>query len=318
MKLNLMAVVLAILALSVSGWGACTIKSEDAYYGPIETGGCIKGTVTSTNEPWVHYIDRCFAHVCWINYAGNSLFDCGSTCPNGWTTVGDYCYIENVLCDTKYESDSLVCVLGGNIWQDGTCKENHCKAADTTWLSTSIASCTGENNYAIENTDTECLHTGICCNQDSLLVTDHCIWKCDSLNTICLNKKGTLKGTILLDTTVIEGDSVFTNKCYYNCLHSPNVDSTVYLVEGNIIVLTPNDSISNGTKSYSDFNSIRTLTNNEYNYNFISPIAYEYIDSVSTISCVNHMWRCVKNKKYIYWYDNQSVPDSCINIVRVK
>lgn len=221
-------------------------------------------------------------------------------------------------CSNASEADSLRCFINGNIWQGGTCKENHCKAADSTWLSTSIAACTGSNNYAIVNTDSTCEHVGTCCPNDSIPSGNTCKWRCDSVLTACNNRTGELFGGVLPDTSVSGQDTTFSYQCYYNCSHSPNPDSSVYLVEGNIVLGGPSDSIPDGIKSQSTFNSVRTTTGGVYIYDYLSPAASEYIDSIATVKCVEHLWRCVINNKYVYWYDNQEVPAGCTNIVRVK
>ena len=79
----------------------------------------------------------------------------------------------------------------------------------------------------------------------------------------------------------------------------------------------PNDSIADGIKS-EWFSSIRSTTGSIYVYDYLSPSASEYVDSIAAMKCVEHLWRCVINNKYVYWYDNQEVPAGCTNIVRVK
>lgn len=221
-------------------------------------------------------------------------------------------------CTTEAEADSIKCGVDGNIWQDGTCKINHCTSADSTWLSTSTAACTGSNNYALVNTDSACEHVGTCCPNDSIPSGNTCKWCCDSVLTACNNRTGDLFGGVLPDTSVSGQDTTFSYQCYYNCSHSPNPDSTVYLVEGNIVLSGPSDSIPDGIKSQSTFNSVRTTTGGVYVYDYLSPAASEYIDSIAAMKCVEHLWRCVINSKYVYWYDNQEVPAGCTNIVRVK
>lgn len=221
------------------------------------------------------------------------------------------------LCDTQTEADSVNCELKGNIWQGGTCKVNHCKAVDSTWLSTSIAACTGSNNYALVNTDSTCEHVGTCCPNDSIPSGNTCKWRCDSVLTACSNRTGDLFGAVLPDTSVSGQDTTFSYQCFYNCAHSPNPDSTVYIVEGNTILAGPSDSIADGIKS-EWFSSIRSTTGSIYVYDYLSPTASEYVDSIAAMKCVEHLWRCVINNKYVYWYDNQEVPAGCTNIVRVK
>ena len=171
------------------------------------------------------------------------------------------------------------------------------------------------------------------CSSDSLLcINDGGTWTntgastcngysckrpCDSASVACTAKNGNLFAGVLQDTTVSDTGTTITNKCYYNCSHSPNPDSTVYLVEGNIVLSGPSESIPDGTKSEA-FNAVRTTTGGTYVYDYLTPAASEYIDSIAAMKCVEHLWRCVINNKYVYWYDNQEVPAGCTNIVRVK
>ena len=302
-KLNLMAVVLAVLILSVSGWGVCTFSEISTCY-------------------WDGY-GTCDNQMC-----GNSptkACDLVYTKPGGCSYEEHRCSGRVYTCSNKCEADSLKCLLEGNIWeldQSATCGKSckiiHCKAADSTWLSTSIAACTGSNNYAIVNTDSTCEHVGTCCPNDSIPSGNTCKWRCDSVLTTCGNRTGELFGGVLPDTSISGQDTTFSYQCYYNCSHSPNPDSSVYLVEGNIVLSGPNDSIPDGIKSQSTFNSVRTTTGGVYVYDYLSPAASEYIDSIAAMKCVEHLWRCVINNKYVYWYDNQEVPAGCTNIVRVK
>lgn len=323
-KFNMIAVVLAILVLSVSGWGTCTYNSSAYTLYPGNTNNYCKAdprsdaavpicstTPACTGEVFdvssYHYVD------CYVNSNGRNACSFIEWAVSVYYDIR--CYYK---CSAKAEADSISCFLQGNIWQDGTCKENHCKSSDTTWLSTSIASCTGSNNYAIVNTDSTCEHVGTCCPNDSIPSGNTCKWRCDSVLTTCNNRTGELFGGVLPDTSVSGQDTTFSYQCYYNCSHSPNPDSSVYLVEGNIVLSGPSDSIPDGIKSQSTFNSVRTTTGGVYIYDYLSPAASEYIDSIATVKCVEHLWRCVINNKYVYWYDNQEVPAGCTNIVRVK
>lgn len=234
------------------------------------------------------------------------------------------CYA--TFTDNKCEADSLQCITAGDTWTNTgastcggySCKINHCKAADSTWLSTSIAACTGSNNYALVNTDSTCEHVGTCCNGlDSIPEGNSCKWRCDSVVTVCNGRSGALFGAVLPDTSVSGQDTTFSYQCFYNCAYSPNPDSTVYIVEGNTVLAGPSDSIADGIKS-EWFSSIRSTTGSIYVYDYLSPSASEYVDSIAAMKCVEHLWRCVINNKYVYWYDNQEVPAGCTNIVRVK
>lgn len=340
-KLNLVAMVIAVLALSVSGWGACSNGSWTFGTYASEAGG-----LHSINGSWC-CLNDCTTYYCTNQQLCSSSDFCkrdnfygtASNSQSGYFSSCDGCLTQqnntecrvasvsasnksinlvcSVRCDTQQESDSASCVNSSGTWQDGTCKENHCKAADSTWLSTSIAACTGSNNYAIVNTDSTCEHVGTCCPNDSIPSGNTCKWRCDSVLTTCNGRTGDLFGGVLPDTSVSGQDTTFSYQCYYNCSHSPNPDSTVYLVEGNIVLSGPSDSIPDGIKSET-FNSVRTTTGGVYIYDYLSPAASEYIDSIAAMKCVEHLWRCVINNKYVYWYDNQEVPAGCTNIVRVK
>ena len=334
-KLDAIFAFIAILFLVANCWGDCrstgsstitSCRGRDPIW-CVNNAGCPNScndychfsclepyTRTSSNKYFI-------GTDCW--YATASETDvCGlfpaptGACPRADTWIRQtICY--GYICDTQAEADRLSCLLQGNIWQDGTCKINHCKAADSTWLSTSIAACTGSNNYAIVNTDSTCEHIGTCCPNDSIPSGNTCKWRCDSVLTTCNGRTGDLFGGVLPDTSVSGQDTTFSYQCYYNCSHSPNPDSTVYLVEGNIVLSGPSDSIPDGIKSET-FNSVRTTTGGVYIYDYLSPAASEYIDSIAAMKCVEHLWRCVINNKYVYWYDNQEVPAGCTNIVRVK
>lgn len=291
----------------------------------------------------VHAQDRCFvapefrtgcyggASACYSYYPALGANVCGgyggyvarvsANYTNDCCNQTYYCCVNPTQCD----ADRLSCISQGNIWQDDpsatcgkSCKVNNCKAADSTWLSTSIAACTGSNNYALVNTDSTCEHVGACCDGlDSIPEGSTCKWRCDSVLTQCNGRAGALFGAVLPDTSVSGQDTTFSYQCFYNCAHSPNPDSTVYIVEGNTILAGPSDSIADGIKS-EWFRSIRSTTGSIYVYDYLSPSASEYVDSIAAMKCVEHLWRCVINNKYVYWYDNQEVPAGCTNIVRVK
>lgn len=310
-KFNLIATVLAVLILSVSGWSACLSGSYVYNLGYTVNCGCTSSTTckgAGLCTPTQHGL-----------FADCMIYD-PSMCVEG-TYCGFYTISSldcKTRCDTQREADSVSCIHNGNVWQSGTCKINHCRTADSTWLSTSIAACTGSNNYALVNTDSTCEHVGTCCPNDSIPSGNTCKWRCDSVLTTCNSRTGDLFGGVLPDTSVSGQDTTFSYQCYYNCSHSPNMDSTVYLVEGNIVLSGPSDSIPDGIKSQSTFNSVRTETGGVYVYDYLTPAASEYIDSIASMKCVEHLWRCVINSKYVYWYDNQEVPAGCTNIVRVK
>ena len=80
----------------------------------------------------------------------------------------------------------------------------------------------------------------------------------------------------------------------------------------------PGSTIADGVKAQDTFNAMRSTYGLDYVYDTLDSATYNYIDSVLTTPCVRHMYRGVKNKKYIYWYATQPVPDSVTNIVRMK
>lgn len=345
-KLNAVFALIAILLLGSNGWSACIASNWTGDIGwSIDGANLTHSTCNGTscmfyapdicndikNVPSNVIPSRranCYGYRSAF-YGSSDTFYCPDNNYNHYQCrdkIADNCAnsILNVtqvkcsqLCDTQTEADSVNCELTGNIWQGGTCKINHCKAADSTWLSTSIASCTGTNNYAIVNTDSTCEHVGTCCPNDSIPSGNTCKWRCDSALTTCNGRTGDLFGAVLPDTSVSGEDTTFSYQCFYNCAYSPNPDSTVYLVEGNTVLSGPNDSIADGIKS-EWFSSIRSTTGSIYVYDYLSPSASEYVDSIAAMKCVEHLWRCVINNKYVYWYDNQEVPAGCTNIVRVK
>lgn len=311
-KLSDKLIFLVVITVSsvISSWAGCYSGTRTVFLGTTYNCGC-------TSNPTCKGLGLCDSRRV-DNWADCKIQD-PAKCQEG-TYCGFYTISAldcTIRCDTQTEADSVDCELKGNVWQDGTCKINHCKAADSTWLSTSIAACTGSNNYAIVNTDSTCEHVGTCCPNDSIPSGNTCKWRCDSVLTTCNGRAGDLFGGVLQDTSVSGQDTTFSYQCYYNCSHSPNPDSTVYLVEGNIVLSGPSDSIPDGIKSET-FNSVRTTTGGVYVYDYLSPSASEYIDSIAAMKCVEHLWRCVINNKYVYWYDNQEVPAGCTNIVRVK
>lgn len=348
---KLSGMLLAVLLLAVANaWGACIYKpvitqsvEVKVCAGACSANGCqYKASCEAALEasanacPPTHHFNGYFyvepmanSRFSYYIPGSGSIFNCPSTntgcygdAPNGYFGVG--CSYQ-LQCDNQCDADSVVCINNGDTWTNTgastcggkSCKINHCKAADSTWLSTSIAACTGSNNYAIVNTDSTCEHVGTCCPNDSIPSGNTCKWRCDSVLTACINRTGDLFGAVLPDTSVSGQDTTFSYQCFYNCAHSPNPDSTVYIVEGNTVLAGPSDSIADGIKS-EWFNSIRSTTGSIYVYDYLSPSASEYVDSIAAMKCVEHLWRCVINNKYVYWYDNQEVPAGCTNIVRVK
>ena len=323
---KLRGMLLAVLLLVVANaWGGCfNVYNNNTF--PIGNpqicdcnGACATSDVCgSCPSSWDRTSEpiRPYVYINGVNQTASNI-RCSST-PSSCAanTLTKYCKY-GMACDTRNEADSVNCELSGNIWQDGACKVNHCNAADSLWLSTSITACTGSNNYAIVNTDSTCEHVGTCCPNDSIPSGNTCKWRCDSVLTQCNGRSGALFGAVLPDTSVSGQDTTFSYQCFYNCAYSPNPDSMVYIVEGNTILAGPSDSIADGIKS-EWFSSIRSTTGSIYVYDYLSPSASEYVDSIAAMKCVEHLWRCVINNKYVYWYDNQEVPAGCTNIVRVK
>ena len=335
--LHIVLFILSIAFATVNGWCECTSRNMNSFY-QLHWTTCNMDYCSKSTDALYYRCgsdcDPCSLMSLTSNQSCtfNPDYACsdGNTvgCPDGSTGLSgstrDYRLII-YTCDSQCEADSITCISGGNIWTDAgastcggkTCKINHCKAADSTWLSTSIAACTGSNNYSLVNTDSTCEHVGTCCPNDSIPSGNTCKWRCDSILTTCNGRTGSLFGAVLPDTSVSGEDTTFSYQCFYNCAYSPNPDSTVYLVEGNTVLSGPNDSIADGIKS-EWFSSIRSTTGSIYVYDYLSPSASEYVDSIAAMKCVEHLWRCVINNKYVYWYDNQEVPAGCTNIVRVK
>ena len=300
--------ILSVALATVDGWAVCTTWTrsfcDDDCNRFIEESGWL---------PAYDYLDKI-------------VDDKGS---HGCYYYEYYCTFKGVKCSSQCEADSSACLRNGGTWTntgastcDGkSCKMPVCKQADMQWLESAKAACDalgGENNYTITEVGETCVHSGTCCTaSDSIPVGNTCKWRCDSAFTQCNGRVGSLFGAVLPDTSVSGEDTTFSYQCFYNCAYSPNQDSTVYLVEGNTVLSGPNDSIPDGIKSET-FNSVRTTTGEVYVYDYLSPAASEYIDSIAAMKCVEHLWRCVINNKYVYWYDNQGVPAGCTNIVRVK
>jgi hypothetical protein len=313
-----LGVVLAVLLLSVSGWGSCSSTWNTVLSGSYCA--CDGPNYTPRPSSYSEY-ESLVSSLPSNCFAGPYICGASQTC-----TVTGY---SKTCCSNQCETDSLKCIEAGGTWTntgastcDGkSCKLPVCKQADTQWLDSAKARCDalgGENNFAITEVGETCVHSGTCCTaSDSVPVGNTCKWRCDSALTQCSGRAGSLFGAVLPDTSVSGEDTTFSYQCFYNCAYSPNPDSTVYLVEGNTVLSGPNDSIADGIKS-EWFSSIRSTTGSIYVYDYLSPSASEYVDSIAAMKCVEHLWRCVINNKYVYWYDNQEVPAGCTNIVRVK
>ena len=333
-----LGVILAVLLLSVSGWGNCFYnssgnapynsnsdpycKGDPSWGGPFplcsSTPACLGSVIQSSNA---YYVD------CWVNYSGRNM------CINGsWGTA--YAMYSDVRCrykcSSQCEADSLVCLQNGGTWTNTgastcggkSCKMSNCLQSDTLWLNDSKAACDvigGENNYAITDIDETCIHSGICCPPDSALVGNTCKWRCDSLYAACTAKNGYLYAGVLQDTTISGSDSTFTNKCYYNCSYAYNKDSTTSVTDGNTACSSPSTPIADCTRMPNDFSSVRTTYGDSvYSYDFLTPGSAAYIDSIVLTPCSRFMYRCTVNGKYKYWYSDADIPTGCTNIVKIK
>ena len=352
---KLSGMLLAVLLLAVANaWGSCTYapattQSVEVYACEREPcpsacqykASCEAAFSAAANRcPPIHKFNGSFyvkplANTSFSYFipGQGSIFNCPSTktncysySPDGYFAVG--CNYQ-LKCANQCDADSVVCINNGGTWMNmgastcggKSCKLPVCKQTDVQWLDSAKAACDalgGENNFAITEAGETCVHSGTCCTaSDSIPVGNTCKWRCDSVLTQCNGRVGSLFGAVLPDTSVSGEDTTFSYQCFYNCAYSPNPDSTVYLVEGNTVLSGPNDSIADGIKS-EWFSSIRSTTGSIYVYDYLSPSASEYVDSIAAMKCVEHLWRCVINNKYVYWYDNQEVPAGCTNIVRLK
>ena len=335
--------VLLLALCVVNAWAGCYATNTSFLTG---RGSCSvgRGLASSCNGTLAFDIG-CSAQCATVYAYGDGTSYCVATgvsqvdC-NYWGTNNGYAFIGHfVRCDNNCEADSIKCVQEGGAWLDDpsatecqkSCRYSACVSTDTAWLNTSISDCNairGENNYAIKDSNDACLHSGICCSPDSTLSIDKCDWKCQSLADQCSSGGGLFQGAVLTDTISSGGETTYDDVCYYNCSSSFNGDSTVATSKGNIALVGPDEPVSDGTKTPNDFNSIRTASGGSggggsgsgsvYTYDFLSPSATEYVDSLTAVKCANHLWRCVKSGKYTYWYDNQAVPEGCTNIVRIK
>lgn len=283
-KLNFMKIILFIFLLSVSGFSECISGGYYISVGNIAVPGCNvypSQMCTSISVSSSIHSSSYYYESCQpgtITYCGNT-----SKVWNCITNSGDNIPMSN----------SMGC--GGNICPTAPVK----------------AYCTVRCNNSSEADSVACI------NQGNIWQDGVCKGLCDDYQAECNNKPGKFLGNVLPDTIIENENTTYTKKCYYNCSYKPNSDSSVFLVNGNIILNTPNDSISNGTK-HADFNSIRSEIGGIYIYDILDSKATTYVDSITSIQCANHLYRCVKNNKYVYWYDNQTTPDSCTNIVRIK
>lgn len=344
-------VTLLVLLASVSGWGdcfevtsgnecSCIVGSNIFSYTdqcPIGTTVSSCSQIPSVSQSWscsagwggrwcTGYVDEPTG----VAWSGASR-DCSTIQVPGWSVTcvnSSYKYTYRVrkfqCTNGQNEADSLNCVQNGNQWDSGThtCRTSPCTPSDTSWLNDSKAACDaigGENNYAITDIDETCVHSGICCPSDSALVGNTCKWRCDSIYTACTAKNGYLYAGVLQDTTISGEDSIFTNKCYYNCSYAYNKDSTTSVTDGNIACSSPSTPIAECTRMPNDFASVRTIYGDSvYSYDFLTPGSAAYIDSIVLTPCSRFMYRCTVNGKYKYWYSDADIPTGCTNIVKIK
>lgn len=133
-----------------------------------------------------------------------------------------------------------------------------------------------------------------------------------------MNKNASFLADVLRDTTIVSGDTTIVNKCYYNCAQYIPPDSIRAIVEGNVELPSASSTIAQGTRLPNVTGSIRTDSSGVYTYDFLSPQAEQYLDSIAFTPCVQALYRGTLNGKYIYWYDNQAVPAGVTNIVKIK
>jgi len=322
---KLRGMLLAVLLLAVANaWGGCSEYTGNVrwdgsgYYFLPQVDGCAFQDMGNT---------ACGFHA---EMLGSGGFVCRvvneGSCYLGSKSEG----VVISVCRNQCESDSVLCVREGGTWTntgastcDGySCKMSNCLQSDTLWLNDSKAACDaigGENNYAIADIDETCVHSGICCTPDSALVGNTCKWRCDSIYTACTGKNGYLYAVVLQDTTISGEDSIFTNKCYYNCSYAYNKDSTTSVTDGNTVCSSPSTPIADCTRMPNDFSSVRTIYGDSvYSYDFLTPGSASYIDSIVLTPCSRFMYRCTINGKYRYWYSDADIPMGCTNIVKIK
>ena len=315
--------IILILALSVSGWGECIDASNESWN-------------KSSNCNYKY--DKCNEYTCYVDAIGScnpqactkgravSISRRSNYNPTGKTYVmggdcqllGDWSYVKvSILysCDTRSEADSMLCVLNPS---DPSCCDAHCECdkAGGTWH---------PNGYCVKNCQTEA-----CCDSlnvpqvayDSVYIwqNNSCAlhWRCESYQAECVAINGLLVADVLPDTTTQDGTTAITNKCYYNCGRIIPSDSSKSMVDGNIVLPSSAALISQGIKTPNPFDAIRSEDNGEYTYDFLSPQAGHYLDSIAFTPCVQVLYRCVLNGKYAYYYDNQTAPSGCTNIVKIK
>lgn len=131
MRSRLLFLLLAVLFLSVSGWGACQSVSGDFGY----HGACGPGSIDNVLHCQNPYTTDVCGRSCTF-YPNYSLGYCtgvtvtASDC-NSYSWLGHF---SGIRCDTQCEADSLACVTDGKSWDSQNCA---CASAppvpDTTW-----------------------------------------------------------------------------------------------------------------------------------------------------------------------------------------
>lgn len=119
-----------LLSFFVSGaWGACQNRGAigDVVIPGIKCGDCNPSLSPSPGtSSWVTVITGGVATLCSPNSNPTSGYysGCVSTCPsNNPYLYGAACARTQYYCSSPSEGDSLICVLAGNLWENGECKE---------------------------------------------------------------------------------------------------------------------------------------------------------------------------------------------------
>ena len=323
--------IILILALSVSGYGRCIEKNSFFYNNGAHTcTGSAPNLICTLNERQIINYTSCTNSSLTVpkNSCGNydRTFIVNYGCDGGSDNLsflkydycissGDYVYYKSVVCSTRQEADSARCALNPS---DPSCCDAHCECdkAGGTWH---------PNGYCVKDCQTEA-----CCDSlnvpqvayDSVYIwqNNSCAlhWRCEPYQAECVAINGLLVADVLPDTTTQDGTTTITNKCYYNCGRVIPSDSSKSMVDGNIVLPSSAALISQGIKTPNPFDAIRSEDNGEYTYDFLSPQAGHYLDSIAFTPCVQVLYRCVLNGKYAYYYDNQTAPSGCTNIVKIK
>lgn len=293
---KLSGMLLAVLLFAVANaWGNC-IPYNDTFNGGYQDYSCVtekcKDPSFGSTAPLC--LDMPLCDCAGVIYQSGDFFYIADASSNMQCKAESQsvCYSFNggnrichsyLRCDSQCDADSVLCQNAGGTWTntgastcDGySCKMSNCLQSDTLWLNDSKSACDaigGENNYAITDIDETCVRSGICCPPDSALVGNTCKWRCDSLYTACTAKNGYLYAGVLQDTTISGEDSIFTNKCYYNCSYAYNKDSTTSVTEGNTACSSPSTPIADCTRMPNDFSSVRTTYGDSvYSYDFLTP-----------------------------------------------